>query len=654
MAEKKLESEVLEILDLIEERQNFVLSGGAGSGKTYSLISLLDDLLSKNPNTRIACLTYTNAAVKEINNRFHNNNLHVSTIHEFLWGEISGFQKAMKQSLLELINDSTSKIRNPNGEDVYESEFEKGINYKEYTRIQEGTISHDEVLILANFMFKKYKKLQRILTDKYDFVMIDEYQDTSELVIEIFLDFLKGLNDKIIIGFFGDQMQSIYEDGIGDIKSYIDRKYVYEVEKKQNRRNPLTIMNLANKIRTDDIVQIPSEDSSAPNMDNGKVIEGDIKFVYSKCFLEDDITKLKGTGLLSYWDFSDSSESKELRLTHNLIAEKAGYPSLMNIYDKDPIIKYKNEINKLVKERKLESTDETTFEEIIDSLDIRYSANGKYKGATKISVKLEEPEFEALFKKVRKKSYHSIKNIYFDKDNLIDDKKDDVEDENKSNSKRDYIIKQLFKIQELIDLYDNKQYHEFIEKTGFIVSSISKKRLVKEKISKLHSMKTSSISQVIDFADKSGLCIKDDKFEDFIEKNWYLYDRVSVVQFEEFVHLYRYLEGHVPLSTQHKIKGAEFKNVLMVLENGGWNNYNFEYLLNPSIKTSLTSAKQSSFERILPRTEKLFYVCCTRTKEKLIIYYPNPTAIIIKNMKDLVGKENVLSIEEFEELYENK
>lgn len=37
MAEAGLEREVIDILSLIEKKQNFLLSGGAGSGKTYSL-----------------------------------------------------------------------------------------------------------------------------------------------------------------------------------------------------------------------------------------------------------------------------------------------------------------------------------------------------------------------------------------------------------------------------------------------------------------------------------------------------------------------------------------------------------------------------------------------------------------------------------------
>lgn len=41
--------------------------------------------------------------------------------------------------------------------------------------------------------------------------------------------------------------------------------------------------------------------------------------------------------------FSNPKETKELRLTHNLIASNAGFPKLMEIYDKDPFLKLKKE-----------------------------------------------------------------------------------------------------------------------------------------------------------------------------------------------------------------------------------------------------------------------------------------------------------------------
>ena len=225
MAEAGLEREVIDILSLIEKKQNFLLSGGAGSGKTYSLVSLLKKVSEKYPKVRIACITYTNAAALEIRDRCHIGNLYVSTIHDFLWDNIRQFQVELRKILCEIVNDPNGKIQNPLSDD--EEEFQLlddiQITYKEYTRILKGEISHDEVLIIAKKMFETYPKLCKIVCSKYPFIFVDEYQDTSPLVIEILLESLQKVVEPSIVGFFGDSMQSIYDEGIGDIENYIKR-----------------------------------------------------------------------------------------------------------------------------------------------------------------------------------------------------------------------------------------------------------------------------------------------------------------------------------------------------------------------------------------------------------------------------------------------
>ena len=70
-----LEPEVQQIFQLIDQGRNFLLSGGAGSGKTYSLVSVINQVITENPTDKIACMTYTNAAVKEIEERVNHKNL---------------------------------------------------------------------------------------------------------------------------------------------------------------------------------------------------------------------------------------------------------------------------------------------------------------------------------------------------------------------------------------------------------------------------------------------------------------------------------------------------------------------------------------------------------------------------------------------------
>jgi DNA helicase-2/ATP-dependent DNA helicase PcrA len=636
-----LELEVQEIFQSIDAGRNFLLSGGAGSGKTYSLVSVIRQAILENSTAKVACMTYTNAAVKEIEERVNHKNLNVSTIHDFLWDNIKHFQKELKVAIITLANDEeVSRISiddaNPIPNTYYEG-LKDGIQYKEYVRLRDGIISHDELLLVANYLFDKYPKLSSIVKDKFQFIFIDEYQDTSKAVVDIFLTHFKKSERKNIIGFFGDAMQSIYEDGIGNLDEYKgqDADKVKEIPKKQNRRNPQLVIDLANTLRTDGIIQEPSIDINAPNMVEGIVKQGIVLFLYST---DGNIEKVeKSLGENYGWDFNNTKQTKELNLTHNLIASKAGFRELMDIYDSDPIIGLKTDILNKIKDNKKNNRpeiaidDNDTFDVVVDKFQLKNIQRNLKK-----DILLADPIKAELYNQLKNKLFSEVKKIYMNKDALTDDKKQDKDDENKKGSKRDNLIKHLFKIQNSISLYKNKQYNEFLRVTDYRIHirSIANKRLLKENIDNLINVGEKTIEEVITDAHEKGISLIDDRLLAFKEKNEYLYNRVKDVKFNEFQKLYEYLEGQTPFSTQHKTKGAEFDNVLVILDNGGWNNYNFE-------KMFLGTATPS----VLERTQKLFYVCCTRAKENLAVFFHNPDAQVIAKANGWFGNDNVINID---------
>ncbi len=642
MVEEKLslEPEVQQIFQSIDDGRNFLLSGGAGSGKTYSLVSVIRQVIAENPTSKVACMTYTNAAVKEIEERVNHKNLNVSTIHDFLWDNIKHFQKELKEAIISLANkEDDSRISIDEANPIPENYFDilpDGIQYKEFVRLREGIISHDELLIVANYLFEKYPKLSSIVKDKYKFIFIDEYQDTSKAVVDIFLTHFKKSERKNIIGFFGDAMQSIYDDGIGNLNEYKgdDADTVNEVPKKQNRRNPQLVIDLANKLRTDGIAQEPSTDPNAPNMVEGVVKQGTVLFLHST---DGDISKVEKFLEENYgWDFNNSKETKELNLTHNLIADKAGFRTLMDIYDRDQILKFKDRIKKYIKDNGI-ITDfsENTFGEVIQIL--QQGKSGRELNAVSPTNTMRNfiDGNAELYNSATSLRYSEFSKMYVDKDQLLDDKKQDEDDENKKGSKRDNLIKHLFKIQNNISLYQKKKYNEFLRATDyrFQVTSIAKKKELKENIESLVNVGDKTIEGIINDANEKGICMIDDKLIDFKEKKEYLYNRVKDVKFSEFQKLYEYLEGQTPFSTQHKTKGTEFDNVLVILNNGGWNNYNFGNLF---LETDPAS--------VLDRTQKIFYVCCTRAKENLAVFFHNPDAQVIAKAKVWFGDNNVIKI----------
>lgn len=642
MVEKRLtlEPEVQEILALIDSGENFLLSGGAGSGKTYSLVQVIRQVLAEHPVSRVACMTYTNAAVKEIEERVNHPNLNVTTIHDFLWDQIKNFQKELKEALISLANDeAVSKISIKDVQPVPNDFFDApsvNIQYKEYLRIKDGIISHDEVLIVANYLFNKYRKLCDIVKDKFKFIFVDEYQDTSQTVVEILLTHFKQSNRKNIIGFFGDAMQSIYDEGIGNLNEYKGDEdgLVKEVRKIHNRRNPQKVITLANKLRTDGIEQEPSKDSKAPNMVNGVVKPGNILFIYSEqsdlASVQQYLTAKQG------WDFKNAKETKELNLTHNLIAGKAGFKTLMEIYDGDWILDYRNRVRDYIKSRNIE-TDflEMTFGQVIEILS--HGKTGKDLQAIRptTSMQLFIDAHPDLYNAALSYNFALFNKVFVNKDQLIDDKKQDKEEESKKGSKRDNLIKHLFKIENSISLYTNRQYNEFLRITDYTsrLLRIEDKKKLKENIESLIHVGNKTIEEVILNAHEKFITIIDDRLDEFCVKQQYVYDRVKEVKYSEFQQLYNYLEGKTPFSTQHKTKGTEFDNVLVVLDNGNWNNYNFENLF-------LRNGKQT----VLERTQKIFYVCCTRTKENLAVFYHNPAPQVIAKAEEWFGKGNVIKV----------
>jgi DNA helicase II / ATP-dependent DNA helicase PcrA len=639
---QNLEPEVQEIFKSIDEGRNFLLSGGAGSGKTYSLVSVIRQAIAENPTAKIACMTYTNAAVKEIEERVNHKNLNVSTIHDFLWDNIKHFQKELKGALVSLANDeSITDINieevNPVPEDYFDG-LEKGIQYKEFLRIREGIISHYEILIVANYVFEKYPKLSDIVKDKYKFIFIDEYQDTSKYVVEIFLTHFNKSKKKNIIGFFGDAMQSIYDDGIGNLDDYKGEEdgLVKEIKKEQNRRNPQKIIDLANQLRTDSIEQVPSKDDNAPNMVGGVVKDGSVLFLYSS---NGDIERVKQYLTdSSNWDFTNSKETKELNLTHNLIAGKADFKTLMDIYDSDPIMGLKKDILNKIKDNKknnkpeIEILEQDTFDNVVD----KFQLKNRQKQLKK-DILLADPANKFLYDQLKHKPFSEVRKIHITKDALVDDKKQNEDNENKKGSKRDNLIKHLFKIQTNISLYQNGKFNEFLRVTDYRhrILRIVDKRILKKNIEELsNNVGDKTIEDVINDANDKGICISNnDSLNSFKIKNEYLCNRVKEVKFSEFQNLYKYLEGQTPFSTQHKTKGSEFDDVLVILDNGRWNDYNFEYLF---LNTGTPS--------VLERTQKIFYVCCTRAKENLAVFYHNPSTQVIMKAKEWFGEENMINI----------
>ena len=626
----ELEPEVVEVLKHIADGKSFLLSGGAGSGKTYSLVQVIGELLRTNLSDCIACITYTNAAVREIESRVVSDRLSVSTIHDFLWAAISPFQAELRRILISSMNGDDPKI-NPGSTVVSDNMFiGKTIEYKEFRILGEGIISHDEVITVARGMFEAYPKIRDILRDRFRYILVDEYQDTAPDVVSILLDFLPQSKREGICGFFGDAMQSIYDEGVGSIQDYVAKGAVVEVKKEQNRRNPRLVYELANRLRSDGIVQHASDDQDAPNMSGGEVKDGSIRFYYSL----GEIDELDAVRKELKWDFDDVDETKELNLTHNLIAPQAGFGDLMEIYDKDGVLSFRDRIVRFVKEQNdFEKYDNLTFGEVINAVQMGKTGRALSAVSPTAGMKSFITGHPDWFDDAKASNFLIFRRMYVDKEQLIDDKKQSEEEATRKGSQRCPFIKHVFKIQEIVHLYRRSRYNEFLRRTEFRLSHAKDKVRLKNCIDEIIAMKDHPVIDVIKFAHERGLVIMDDSFNDFQQHKPYLFNRVISVKYDSYQKLYEYLEGRTTYSTQHKIKGREYDRVLVILDSGGWNKYNFNYLF-----------EGGGTDSVRLRTEKLFYVCCTRAKDTLAVYFRNPSAVAVKRAKAWFGGDNVFQV----------
>ena len=635
MVEKTVEPEVEKVFEVIKQGQNFILEGGAGSGKTYSLISIIEKISIEEPKKSIVCITYTNNAVAEIKSRIINDNLWVSTIHEFIWRVIGNFQKEIKECLVELINDDAQNLfitpKEISSEDFISLDYFDGVrvDYAEWysmsiTEQNKVQISHDHVLIVAEKMFSKYKKLCDILSNTANYIFVDEYQDTSPLVVKILLEHLEKSTRTNIVGFFGYSMQAIYDSGVGNIDFYGLEK----IQKNLNRRNPQKVINLANKFRSDGLVQIPSGDVDAPNMNNGNVIQGVVKFIYGDGI--NHLENLRNSKLYKDLEFDISKKTKELRLTHKLNAEMAGFSKLFELYNSDLFVKLITNIKKKISANELVDKGKS-FEELVEEAKIVFGKGGPLI----IDIVKSTPELLAIYNRIKTFSFEEvISKSKINKDSLLAYKFNGLNNRYEAGTDRDRILKRLDLIYELLELYKIGKHNEFLRITRFKITS-SDDKITLSKIMTEISANDTTIGRVIELAERTGLISKDDLFTSFIEnKGCYLWLRLEKLPFQEYVNSVAYLREYVSVITQHKVKGSEYENVLVLLDNGRWNQYNFNTIFG----------KGSANENVQNRTKKLFYVAITRAMKNLIVYMPSNDQQIVEKAQDYFESSDIVDV----------
>ena len=121
--------------------------------------------------------------------------------------------------------------------------------YEKYEKIceKDDVIDFDSILLYTFLLFKNNKIIREEYNNKYDYILVDEYQDTNLIQFKI-LKLLTLLKEKITI--IGDENQSIYKFRGARIQNFEDFAKEYKNHKKfilqKNFRSTDIIVNGAN------------------------------------------------------------------------------------------------------------------------------------------------------------------------------------------------------------------------------------------------------------------------------------------------------------------------------------------------------------------------------------------------------------------------
>lgn len=263
---------------------SFNMVAGAGSGKTTSLIKGLASILAihgerlRLRRQRVACITYTEIAAGEIWADVGNNPLiHVSTIHSFLWSIARGFQRDIAAWVANRIEERIGelqqaaagfgprvqqKTRDKNARDIvrYQQQGEAittvgSFTYGTGSDYAKGILGHDDIIKMSSQLMIRRPLFRTLVAQQFPFVFVDESQDTFPVIVEALMAVQKQEHARFCLGFFGDPMQRIYPTGIGTIPKPDDWRVI---SKPENFRSPSAVLALANAIRRgdDDLVQV--------------------------------------------------------------------------------------------------------------------------------------------------------------------------------------------------------------------------------------------------------------------------------------------------------------------------------------------------------------------------------------------------------------
>ena len=582
------EEEIYSCLNL-DNPNSFFLFAGAGSGKTRSLVTVLQKFRNDNvqrlrlSGQKVAIITYTNAACNEIKSRLEfDSAFEVSTIHSFSWELVRHFQIDIKdwvrvntQTEIEDLQEKLKKGRRGTQTAV---DRERQINAKEkkmlnlekikvFTYNPSGTnsgresLNHEEVIKIASEFLSSRPLMQKILIRKYPILLIDESQDTRKELMDAFFKIQSDYSREFSLGLFGDTMQCIYTHGKPDLGRGLPESWAKPV-KNVNYRCPKRVITLINKIRGDQpqepaeinedgIVRLFIVDSSS------EVDKKEVELKIANQMAE--ITRDES------WKSLDR-EVKILTLEHLMAARRGGFIDFFL-----PLYRMNKDSTGLL--------------------------DGSMAGIPFFTQRLI-PLIEAMISGNEFKVAELAKKF----SPLLDKKK-------LRESERP-----IEKIQQAKEAIENLLSMWSVEPDPSLVS-------VLKKVCQLNLLTIPDVLLPIVQRTKDDLVneSEEDEDKDQVIDAW---DAALKSPFSQAMEYANYVSDKSRFGTHQGVKGLEFPRVMIIIDDEEARGFMFSYekLLGAKELSSTDKSNiESSKETIIDRTRRLFYVICSRAEKSLAI-----------------------------------
>jgi DNA helicase-2/ATP-dependent DNA helicase PcrA len=585
------------------ERRSFVMVAGAGSGKTTSLIKALSSIIElhgtslKTRRQRVACITYTEIAAQEIWADVGNNPLaHVSTIHSFMWMLLRPFQSDIRQWVVSRIHEKIGELADKIAS--YGPRVQQRTKYKDQrdlARYQQsldrfdhvksfiygtgsdytkGILGHDDVLRCATQFLDQRPLFRSLLAQQFSFVFVDESQDTTEGVVTGLKAVAAQSQGKFCLGFFGDAMQRIYMTGVGAIGA---EDGWATITKEENFRCPLAILNVANLIRRDDdkLVQTRGRTITTAGGEEISVAGTARMFI-----LPADEHRDQNIEKVRSWVADQNDDGtwrdgpiKLLVIVHRMAARRLGFDNLyVAMNSKSP---------STFKDGFLDATAWPLRPFMTLALPLAAAT-------------IEGREFDAmtLLRKFSPK---------LSKENLPKKGIPAVLADLRQDAAK------LTEMMKPNSEATTRNVLEHMRNTGLIT-------LEPRVLGHLDAGMPPPPEQ------NDNQTAQDDDEDASLEMS--AMDAFLACKASEFWCYKEYIDELSPFSTQQGIKGAEFDRVIVIADDGESSHFQFSYEkyfgikeLSPNDKKNLDEGKETQVER----TRRLFYVCCTRAMNDLVV-----------------------------------